>query len=58
MSMSKSCHLIFHASKSTLSCTSRNDLLEKEKRKLNKVVEIVKRWYSHEIEFHTYITKM
>ena len=41
MSMSKSRHLIFHAPQSTLSGTSRNDLLEKGKRKLNKVVEIV-----------------
>ena len=46
-SMSTSCRLKFDASQSISSGASCNDRLEEGKRKLNKLVEISIKWYSH-----------
>ena len=46
-SMSTSCRLKFDASQSFSSGASCNDRLEEGKRKLNKLVEISIKWYSH-----------
>ena len=57
-SVSTLCRLVFDVSQPTSSGTSLNDLLAKGKNNMNKLVEIVIRWYSHEIWFHTDIKKM
>ena len=57
-SVSTLCRLVFDVSQPTSSGTSLNDLLAKGKNDMNKLVEIVIRWYSHEIWFHTDIKKM
>ena len=50
-------HLVFDTSQPTSPGTSFNDLLAKDNSNINKLVEIVIRWYSHEIEFHPDIKK-
>ena len=57
-SVNTPCRLVFDASHPTSSGASLNDLLAKSKNNMNKLVDIVIRWYSHEIGFHTDIKKM
>ena len=57
-SISTPCHLVFDASQRTASGTSLNDILAKGKNNMNKLVEIVIRWSTHKIGFHTDVKKM
>lgn len=56
--LSKSRPLIFNLPQPTLPNASRNDLLKEGKGKLNKLVEIDIKWYSHESGFHRDIEKI
>lgn len=56
--MSTPCRLGFDASQPTSSGTRLNDLFAKDKYNMNKLVEIVIIWYSHESGFHTDIKTM
>ena len=57
-SVSTPCRLVFDASQPTSSGASLNDLHAKGKNNMNKLAEIVIRWYSRKIGFHTDIKKM
>ena len=57
-SISTPCRLVFDASQPTASGTSLNDILVKGKNNMNKLVEIVIRWSTHKIGFHTDVKKM
>ena len=57
-SISTLCLIVFDVSQPTSSGAILNDLLAKGKNDLNKLVEIVIRWYSHKIGFHTDIKKI
>lgn len=57
-SVSTPCRIVFDASQPTSSGYSLNDILAKGKNGMNKLVEIVIRWYTHRIAFHTDVRKM
>ena len=57
-SISTPCCLVFDATQPTVSGTSLNDILEKGKNNMNKLVEIVICWSTHKIGFHTDVKKM
>ena len=57
-SVSTPCRLVFDALQTTSSGASFNDLLAQGKNNMYKLVEIVIRWYSHEIGFHADIKRM
>ena len=57
-SISTPCRLVFDASRATDTGLSLNDILAKGKNNMNKLVDIIIRWMSHKIAFHTDIRKM
>ena len=57
-SISTPCSLVFDASQPTASGTSLNDILAKGKNNKNMLVEIVIRWSTHKIGFHTDVKNM
>ena len=57
-SISTPCRLIFDVSQPTASGTSLNDMSAKGKKNINELVEIVIRWSTHKIGFHTDVKKM
>ena len=57
-SVSTPCRVVFDASQPTASGVSLNDILAKGKNNMNKFVEIIIRWSSHNTAFHTDIKKM
>ena len=57
-SISTPCRFAFDASQPTASGTSLNNILAKGKNDMNKLVEIVIRWSTHKIGFHTDVKRM
>ena len=57
-SVNTPCRLVFDASQPTASSTSLNDILAKRKNNMKKLLEIVIRWSTHKIGFHTDVKKM
>ena len=57
-SLSTPCRIVFDASQSTRSGFSLNDILAKGRNNMNKLVEIVIRWFTHNIGFHSDAQKM
>ena len=57
-SVSTPCRLVFDASQISKTGYSLNDILVKGRNNMNKLVEIVIRWYIHKVAFHTDIQKM
>ena len=57
-SISIPCLVVFDASQATSSGFSLNDILAKGRNNMNKLVEIVIRWYTHKFAFHTDVQKM
>ena len=57
-SISTPCRVVFDASQATSSGFSLNDILAKGRNNMNKLVEIVIRWYTHKFAFHTDVQKM
>ena len=57
-SISTPCRVVFDASQATSSGFSLNDILAKGRNNMNKLVEIVIRWYTHQFAFHTDVQKM
>ena len=57
-SISTPCRVVFDASQITDTGYSLNDVIAKGRNNMNKLVEIVIRWYMHKIAFHTDIQKM
>ena len=57
-SLSTPCRLVFDASQPTSSGYSLNSILAKGTNNMNRLVEILIRWTSHQIAFHTDIRKM
>ena len=57
-SISTPCRLVFHASQTTSTGLSLNNLLTKGRNNMNKLVEIVIRWLIRRCAFHTDIKKM
>ena len=57
-SLSTPCRVVFDASQPTDSGYSLNDILAKGRNNLNKLQEILLRWSSYKIGFHTDISKM
>ena len=57
-SMSTPCRLVFDASQVTPSGFSLNSILAKGRNNMNKLVEILIRWFIHRFAFHTDIRKM
>ena len=57
-SISTPCRIVFDASQATDSGFSLNDILAKGRNNMNKLVEIVIRWMTHKVAFHTDVQKM
>ena len=57
-SVSTPCRLVFDASQISNTGYSLDDILAKGRNNMNKLVEIVIRWYIHKVAFHTDIQKM
>ena len=57
-SVSTPCPLVFDASQISNTGYSLNDILAKERNNMNKLLELVIRWYIHKVAFHTDIQKM
>ena len=57
-SLSTPCRIVFDASQATPSGFSLNDILAKGRNNMNKLIEIVIRWMTHKIAFHTDVQKM
>ena len=57
-SISRPCRLVFDASQPTSSGYSLNDVLAKGRNNLNKLQEILIRWLTHKVAFHSDIQKM
>ena len=57
-SISTSCRVVFDASMPTKSGKSLNDVLAKGRNQMNKLVEIVLRWFMRRVGFHTDVKKM
>ena len=57
-SLSTPCRLVFDASQPTSSGYSLNSILAKGRNSMNKLVEIMIRWYSQKVGFHTDVKKM
>ena len=57
-SVSTPCRVVFDASQPTSSGYSLNDLLAKGRNNLNKLQEVVIRWFTHQVAIHTDISKM
>ena len=57
-SITTPCRVVFDAFQPTYSGYSLNSIIAKGKNSMNKLVEIVLRWYSKKIGFHTDIRKM
>ena len=57
-SVTTPCRLVFDASQPTDTSYSLNSILAKGRNNMNKLVEILIRWMSHKIAFHTDIQKM
>ena len=57
-SVSTPCRMVFHASMPTSSGLSINNILAKGSNNMNKLVEIVIRWFIKRVGFHTDISKM
>ena len=57
-SVSTPCRPVFDASQVTGTGFSLNDILAKGKNNMNNLIEIIIRWFSHSIAFHTDVTKM
>ena len=57
-SISTPCRLVFDASQPTASGTSLSDVLAKRQINMNKLVQILIRWPTHKIGFHTYVKIM
>ena len=57
-SISTACRLVFDASMPTKSGKSLNDVLAKGRNQMNKLVEIVLRWFIRRVGFHTDVKKM
>ena len=57
-SLSTPCHLVYDASQIINSGYSLNDIIAKGRKNMNKLIEIVIRWYTYKIAIHTDIQKM
>ena len=57
-SISTPCPVVFDASQATSSGFSLNDILANGRNNMNKLVEIVIRWYTYKFAFHTDVQKM
>uniref|UniRef100_A0A7M6DQR2 Peptidase aspartic putative domain-containing protein n=1 Tax=Clytia hemisphaerica TaxID=252671 RepID=A0A7M6DQR2_9CNID len=57
-SLTTPCRIVFDASQPTSSGYSLNSILAKGTNGMNKLVEILIRWYTHRSAFHTDVTKM
>ena len=57
-SVSTPCRLVFDASQISNTGYSLDDILAKGRNNMNKLAEIVIRWYIHKVAFHTDIQKM
>ena len=57
-SLSTPCRLVFNASQATDTGFSLNDLLAKGRNNMSKLQEILIRWSTHKIAFHTDVKKM
>ena len=57
-SISTPCRVVFDASQAKSSGFSLNDILANGRNNMNKLVEIVIRWYTHKFAFHTDVQKM
>ena len=57
-SVTTPCRVVFDASQPTSSGHSLNSILAKGTNGMNKLVEILIRWYTHKVAFHTDVTKM
>ena len=57
-SLSTPCRLVFDASQPTSSGYSLNSILAKGRNSMNKLVEIMIRWHSQKVGFHTDVKKM
>ena len=57
-SLSTPCRVVFDASQPTSSGSSLNSILAKGRNSMNKLVEIMIRWYSQKVGFHTDVKKM
>ena len=57
-SLSTHCRIVFDASLPTESGTSLNDILAKGRNTMNRLVEILIRWYTYPIALHTDVMKM
>ena len=57
-SLTTPCRLVFDASQATPSGYSLNDLLAKGKNNMNRLQEILLRWSTHKVGYHTDIQKM
>ena len=57
-SISTPCRVVFDASQITNTGYSLNDVIAKGRNNMNKLVEIVLRWMTHQVAFHTDIQKM
>ena len=56
-SISAPCRIVFDASQITNTGYSLNDVIEKGRNNMNKLVEIILRWMAHQVAFHTDRTK-
>ena len=56
-SISAPCRIVFDASQITNTGYSLNDVVEKGRNNMNKLVEIILRWMAHQVAFHTDRTK-
>ena len=57
-SVSTPCRLVFDASQISNTGYSLNDILTEGRNNMNKLAEIIIRWYIHKVAFHTDIQKM
>ena len=57
-SISTPCRVVFDASQITNTGYSLNDVIAKGRNNMNKLVEIVLRWMTHQVAFHTDIQKI
>ena len=57
-SISTPCRVVFDASCPTSTGYSLNDILVKGRNNMNKLLEIVIRWFAYKVAFHTDIKKM
>ena len=57
-SLSTPCRLVFDASQPTDSGYSLNDIIAKGRNNMNRLQEILIRWFGHQVGFHTDIHKM